>query len=289
MGGHGSPERAFRLLHESGGEDVHGCHRWTGLKPITLEEVADYRTWLRRYDLRMRDLHATDGGPREGFCWVSTYDHEYDWGIKLIVERLAMMGVLGGEAIVLHAPRPQEAAIDGFWPLMEKNLEFLAKKARKFGVRIALENTDPFPSNVDVLRRMLAMSDPDWIGCCFDSGHGRIHEKDGRGLDFLAEIVAMGRLFALHLHDNVGRHRSYPDPDIHLIPFDPRVGKKGVNWRRFAQILAASSYTGPITLEVSMTMYNDQHPGYTLTPPEFLKQSLEAGRQLAAMVAAHRA
>ncbi len=101
-------------------------------------------------------------------------------------------------------------------------------------MRIALENlTD---GNFTTVRRVLGEYPSDVVGLCYDSGHGNI---TGDGFEQLERVK--DRLISLHLHDNDGIG------DDHLPLFGATV-----DWLKLAGIIARSSYTKMVSLEVSM-------------------------------------
>ncbi len=85
------------------------------------------------------------------------------------------------------------------------------------------------------------------------------------GLD---ELEAMkDRLLVLHLHDNDGKS------DQHRIPFTGTT-----DWPRLCRIIAASSYSGCVSMESNI------HREDTQDPEEFLRRAIAAGERLARMI-----
>ena len=117
------------------------------------------------------------------------------------------------------------------------------------------------------LRRIFKLYGPEFVGLCYDSGHGNIA---GNGLDRL-ELVRQ-RLLSLHLHDNDGAS------DQHKLPFEGTV-----DWPRLARIIAASLYAKPISMESNLGAYpKDTDEGW------FLDRAFQAGTALTAMVGTSR-
>jgi len=136
-----------------------------------------------------------------------------------------MTARLGGDAIVMHIN-----ATPGWAPL-RKSLDELAGFARSHGVRIALEN-GAFPA----IAPWLAEYAPDYLGLCYDSGHGNLIPDGLAQLDRLKD-----RLICVHLHDNDGT------ADQHNLMFTG-----SVDWPALARILAQSAYTKPVSTEANM-------------------------------------
>jgi len=132
-------------------------------------------------------------------------------------------------------------------------------------VRIALENLGP--SSFETIEKALSFYGPEFLGFCYDSGHGNKAEPGGQ-LDRLEALK--GRLIALHLHDNDG------GSDQHKPIFSGTV-----DWHRLAGIVAASGYTkGILTLELSIDASG-------LADEEaFLREARNTGVRFADMVAA---
>ena len=104
---------------------------------------------------------------------------------------------------------------------------------------------------------------PDYIGICYDSGHGNFLKDSG--LAWLEPRKE--RLIALHLHDNDGAS------DQHNIPFTGRV-----DWDRLMRIIAESPYDKAVNLECAI------HKTGLATETDFLVKSLEAAKKIEAMI-----
>ena len=135
------------------------------------------------------------------------------------------------------------------------------KRQWQYEYHIAIENEVQF----SVPRQLLREYQSEFLGLCYDSGHGNI--ADRRGLDELATLT--DRLIALHLHDNDGT------ADQHKLPFTGTV-----DWPRLAQLIARSSYRQCISLEVVM-----RHSGIG-EELVFLERAFTAGMRLAGLITA---
>ena len=102
----------------------------------------------------------------------------------------------------------------------------------------------------------------DYVGLCYDSGHGNLA---GDGLDQLERFK--DRLITVHLHDNDGTG------DQHRLPFTGMV-----DWPRLARLMAQSSYRKGVTLEVGM-----RNTGLS-EPRAFLARAMETARALDQMI-----
>lgn len=252
----GDPSPHLRRIADAGFSHVHWCHQWCTDFLYAGCEVEQIAAWLREFGLVLLDLHGSVGPEKN---WSSGEEYRRLAGVELVRNRLEMTARLGGKVVIMHTGL--DANPDGTapaWDALRKSLDALEPCSRKLGVRIALENGVWPP-----IRAMLDAYPPDYIGLCYDSGHGNI---DGKGLQELA--AAKDRLISIHLHDNDG------SSDLHRLPFSGTV-----DWPKLASILRSSSYAGCISLESSMR--REGIPG----EEEFLARAFAAGLRLSSMVA----
>ena len=134
--------------------------------------------------------------------------------------------------------------------------------AKKQNVRIALENDE----NFEVIKTILSEYEPDYVGLCYDSGHGNLI-SDGLGcLESLKD-----RLVSVHLHDNDG------SGDQHNLLFSGTV-----DWTRLARIIAASAYAKCVSMETTMV-------NASISKEEvFLARAQETGEKLARTIQEQR-
>jgi sugar phosphate isomerase/epimerase len=172
--------------------------------------------------------------------------------------------------VVLHATAPS----------VQHVLDEVAALCSRRNVRIALENL-PCPGQPEFLSSLLENYPPDFVGVCYDSGHGNLLPG---GLDWLRRHKS--RVLSLHLNDNRGQK------DDHQPPFEGTVP-----WNTVAEILARSSYqncqgrqshrnyeSSEKTLCLECTMPRKRARSET----EFLSRCFEGVRRLDGMVKSHR-
>ncbi len=256
----GCPEPYLRRIAEAGFSHIHWCHHWNTDFLYTDSEVEQIAYWLREFGLKLTDLHAS-AGVEKGWC--SPHDYERLAGVELVKTRIGMAARLGSDVIILHiAAEPAEPPErERYWIRLRCSLDDLEPFARHCCVRIALENGSK--DNFDTLERVFALYGPEFVGLCYDSGHGNLAAN---GLDRLDRVK--GRLLSVHLHDNDGT------ADQHKLPFDGTVG-----WPRLARLIAASPYRKPLSLESNMGSYpkgSDE--------AAFLQQALQRATTLAGLV-----
>jgi sugar phosphate isomerase/epimerase len=256
----GDPQPYLQAIAEAGFTHVHWCHEWDTDRLYAREEVEQIASWLREYGLGVTDLHGSAGRQR---CWGSLVENERAGGVELVRNRMDLAAGLGTDVVIMHLPvQPPPAGPDNpAWSGLFRSLEELRPHAAGRGVRIAVENGD-----FDAIEGVLARFPPEYVGVCYDSGHGNVA---GDGLARLERVK--DRLISIHLHDNDGAS------DQHLLPFTGTV-----EWARLAGIIARSNYRKWVSLESVMrnTPLRDQR--------RFLREGLEAGMRLAEMIAARR-
>ena len=241
----------LRRIAAAGFTHVHWCHEWNSDYEYSPAEIAAIQESLTACGLQLLDLHGSAGHTHR---WFAPTDSERQAGIGLVQNRIAMAAQLGSPTIVMHAHA-------GFLDPLRRSLDTLQPFARQHGVRIAIENEAEFVTP----RQLLSEYPPEFLGLCYDSGHGNI--ADRHGLDELETLT--DRLIAVHLHDNDGRG------DQHRLMFNGTV-----DWPRLAQLLARSSYQRGVNSETEM-----RNTGIT-DEVDFLAQAYAAGQRFAAMLAA---
>lgn len=138
-------------------------------------------------------------------------------------------------------------------------INLLEKLAEKYNIRFAFENVVPgLPTKL--CEEMVALSNPKYIGFCYDSSHDQI---DGpNNMDLLTR--QKDRLIAVHLSDRI---RDFVD---HVIP-----GDGFINFDEITPLLKEAKFNGPLLMEVEMThsQYKEENV--------FLKKVFEAAQILA--------
>ncbi len=258
----GDPEPFLRKIAAAGFTAVHWCHKWLGEYRYRDGEVHRIAGLLRQYELKLIDLHAAVGLFSD---WSSKNELRRKAGLGQIKNRIHMTAELGGDAVVLHVP---EGRIDaqGVWMTpVRRSLNELEREVRNTGVRIALENL-PAKGHMESLLKLCGEYSPEFLGICYDSGHGNLA---GNGLELLEQMVKRdakegpGRIAALHLHDNEG------DRDSHLPPF-----RGTVDWHRLIRILKTGGYKKPLCQESSIRHTGEKSEG------AFLNKCFKAGERL---------
>ena len=257
----GCPEPYLRRIAEAGYTHVHWCHQWNTDFLYARAEIDQIKGWLRDFRLGVTDIHGSAGCEK---CWVSLQEYQRQAGVELVENRIRMADQLGTDVVIMHIcdgiGDPDQSPAQ--WDPVRRTLDELEPCARRCGVRIALENGD-----YDSIQRVLAAYPTDYIGMCYDSGHGNV---DGLGLERL-QAGLRDRLISMHLHDNDGT------ADQHGYPFQGTV-----DWERLARVVARSAYSKWVSLESIMANTGARDEA------EFLTKAIEAGMRFARMIEACR-
>jgi sugar phosphate isomerase/epimerase len=259
VSGKGDPLPALRQIADAGFRHVHWCHQWNTDFAYGDAELRAIGDALRELGLSVNDIHGSQGLEK---AWESPIERQRQAGVELVANRLDMAARLSCHVVVMHAVQPEaEGERAAYWARLRRSLDELRPLAASRGVRIALENLPE--EKFDTVDRALGLYGPDFLGLCYDSGHGNLTPG---GLDRLERLK--GRLIALHLHDNDGA------ADKHWLPFAGTV-----DWPRLAGIIAASGYARSVmTLESNMRQDDEG------APEVWLRRAAEAGSRFAQMV-----
>jgi len=260
----GSPLPALEHIAQAGFTHIHWCHQWNTDFVYMEPEIKRIKCWMNKLGLQMCDLHASAGKEK---CWYSEEEYQRQAGVLLVENRLRMTAELGGDVIIMHAPAAplDEEAAQVYWGALWRSLDALAPCSKETGVRIAIENGSP--DQWDTVRRVLERYPADYVGLCYDCGHGNLNEM---GMPLAEEYAS--RLISVHLHDNDGTG------DQHNLIYSGTI-----DWDRLAKMIAGSSYVKPLSFELS-----DKRTGYT-DEQALLDEALRRGLDLHKRVAAYRA
>jgi sugar phosphate isomerase/epimerase len=116
----------------------------------------------------------------------------------------------------------------------------LLSAAEKNGVRVAIENLDRY--NIGHVFYLLDKIRSPWLGFCYDGGHHNLYIPK---IDLLRRF--RGRVFAVHLHDNLMNYREGMDCacDGHILPGDGKI-----DFARVMEGLRSAGYDGSMVWEV---------------------------------------
>lgn len=251
-GGLGCPEKRLANMARVGFTHVHWCHQWNTDFAYMEGEINQIKQWFKQYGLTLLDIHGSVGPEKN---WFSPVEYQRQAGRELVANRMKMLRELDGTGtVMMHIPaflsitsEVERPAILKKLDALRKSLDELMPLSRELNVPIAVENTayDTF----EIIETLLAEYPPEFLGLCYDSGHG--HLFDNKGLDHLDHNK--DRLMALHIHDNDGTG------DLHQPPFYGTL-----EWERFASILKASPYPREISFEIGVknTPFAENHEAF---------------------------
>ncbi|MBI5722937.1 MAG: sugar phosphate isomerase/epimerase [Planctomycetes bacterium] len=272
--GAADPGPYLRHIARAGFKHIHWSFHCFGDFLYGRAELDYIAKLLAELHLSVNDLHGSDGQEK---LWGSPVEYQRRAGVELVRNRIDMAQRLGCDVVVMHAPHEPETSPDreAYWLSFRRSLDELQHYAAGRGVRIAIENM-PNPRYPDFIGRLFEMYPPEFMGLCYDTGHGNFLHKHfleatvpppaPNGLDVLERYK--DRLIAVHLHDNDGL------ADLHRLPFSGTV-----DWEAVARLIAVSGYAKQImTLEVSMKFNG------IADEDEFLQAAALAGEKFADMV-----
>ena len=243
---YGSPEPYLRYIAEAGFSHVFWCHQWKSDFLYSSSEIDQIGRWLKTYNLKLLDIHASCGIEK---CWFSPVEYERKAGVELVLNRVRMLAELnceGNGALTMHMPvvidsyltEVEKAKLPGQLAALMRSLDDLIPYLEKYGVKIAVENG--YSDDFELIGQVLETYPAECIALTYDSGHGNMNEC--KGAEYLK--AHLDRLEVLHLNDNNGVK------DLHQ-----PAGYGTLNWEELAEILAQSSYCKsgkPLSWEISM-------------------------------------
>lgn len=157
---------------------------------------------------------------------------------KLVFKSMEFCKIAGIGILTFHPPYAYFKPLENVYKKIEKKaFEKYIKKAKEFGVVLALENLPQHqcPMNpLDELKRYFAAY-PD-LRFTFDIGHWNTFKEKESFLTYLKEFK--NKLVNIHVHDNDG------EADKHWA-----IGAGNINWTIFFKCLKAIGYKGPLILE----------------------------------------
>jgi len=222
----------LHTMRDAGFTHIHFSHKWTSPEAMAPGEVERWQAALAATGMKVLDAHGT----HPGVCnFWSTDAVVRRRAVDLMIHRLEVTRALGGDAVVYHVPEWGECSASMVLGYVDA-LARLEEIAVGMGVAVALENHYVSELNRRVLTACFERFRPEFVGFTFDTGHGQLAGDS----DWLCHNCG-DRLRVLHLNDNDGLK------DQHWNPRDPR---GTVDWAPVVEMVARSSYTKPLQLEV---------------------------------------
>ena len=246
----GDPEKTLRNISEAGFTYIHWCNQWCTDFLYSKSEIEHIKKCMKEFGLKLLDTHGSTGKEK---CWYSTLEYQRQAGVELVKNRVDMTAELGGDAVVMHIPSGIHSMEDTpeVYESLHKSLDELSQYCLSKKIGIAIENMPE--DDGTVIRDLFSEYPSDFLGFCYDTGHGNMGNSNG--LKLLEEFK--DRLMCIHIHDNDGIG------DQHKIPFEGTI-----DWKPFLRILKNSSYTKVLNAEVFNHEKKDDK--------EFLKESMRS-------------
>jgi len=294
-------EEQLKNIADAGFSHVQWGHDWLGEYIYSNIEMVQIKRLLSQYHFKVKGIHATEGGTRYekgrlnfGYRYTNRKDYtslnEYTRlaGIDLIKNRVDLACMIDAKEIILHMQLPYRELRENkefkkrYWEQTFKSFDELESYCKTRGVKIAMENLlTPQNDQTDQFDRLFDRYKVDFMGFCFDSGHGSLV-----GLEdhlFFAKRYT-DRIIAVHLQDTDGIPPELIDDDLAVLTHDkhalPFTGV--INWDELARLVAQSPYELPVTLEVILA--GDTHDKEI----SLLKEAFACAEKLNKMVEKYR-
>jgi len=176
--------------------------------------------------------------------------------------RVAVTHATRGSASVLALP-PNEHGLE--------SMKIILEKAKKLGIKIALENCDE--PNFKNFQYLLDNIDSEWLGLCYDAGHHNLYNPDFPLLEKYGD-----RILAVHLHDNMMDWEYGYDytRDMHYMPFDGKI-----DYEKVMKKIAKTPYNNAIMLEIHKNSTDEPKIYKDMSYQEFLGTAYLKARDLA--------
>lgn len=301
-------EDELKKIAKAGFTHVHWAQDWVGEYIYSDIEMDQVKYWLSKYGLKAKGVHASEGGKRsitiDGQYKIihsirNTFENRKDFtsineynrlaGVELLKNRVDLSKRIDAHEIVLHIQYPYEelskskANYDLYWQQLFRSFDELENYCKAKGVKIAVENLlyTPVEKQMELFDKLFSRYDHDFLGFCFDSGHGLIMTENNP-MEFAEKYN--DRIIAIHLTDNDGLDKKdviegnileMEKSDSHRNPFN------GISkWNHLMKIIAKSPYELPITLESCLNKDEKEEA--------FLREGYEAGLKLTDMFNKYR-
>ena len=276
-------EHSLQKIAEHGFSHVHWCFDWDGDYIYAKSEIEQIGVWLEKYHLKCKGIHASKGSARFANQTIWHYKKDYTSSIEssrlagtdLIRNRVDLARRLNCHELVLHMYLPfldfsDAGAKKRFYENSLRSLDELEPYCRDNQVKICIENLFEAPADLqleqfDILTNRYS---PDYLGLCIDTGHANLVW----GEKFTEALVQRysDRIFAVHIHDNLGPGRGKGYGDAHAVP-----GDGVIHWEKFMEALRHSVYEPPLVLELNKPAEEDED--------DFLCRAYNAGIRLTKM------
>ena len=210
--------------------------------------------WLDRAGITLDTIHAPFWGVNDLWRDGETAEKYF----AELQDSILLASECRVPTVVMHlssGDRPPNLNEKGF-----SRIDLLVQSARDKGIRVAFENQRKIANLAYVMERY---EDDPAVGFCWDVGHEKCLSGGWEYMPMFGD-----RLAALHIHDNPCRHNE----DLHMIPGDGKI-----DYRRMAELIRESGYTGTLMLEL---MEKPSGKYDNLTPEEYYSRAYAAAVRL---------
>ncbi len=160
------------------------------------------------------------------------------------LEDVRLAAEAGVKTLVIH-PCEIYAPDMARYEIMRDHMRVISDECCRLGIRLAIENLG---ETVAIRRIIHDLSENEYVGLCFDSGHHNIAEHNS--FDLLNEFS--DRVFATHIHDNNSKK------DMHILPYSEGCN---VDWKKFMDSIGKTGFEGSLMLEACYPIDYDRFTG----------------------------
>lgn len=216
-------ETQFELLSKVGFTHISLGGNYKHSKLLEEHQTDIIRELMKKHQIHIDTIHGCNADDERALeTMTKVIDVADDLNVPVVV-----MHAIAGFEIKTHQIEEKVKNLITICQQLEPIIKYK-------GVKVALENL--FPGNADVvLHTVLPTLNPEYFGFCYDSSHEQV---DGP-LPLTLLDKYSNNIIAIHLSDRI---KPFVD---HAIP-----GEGFIDFESLIQQLKASSYKGPITLEL---------------------------------------
>lgn len=192
------------------------------------------------------EVNQTHGSALGGMNWDDLNYPDREFTFSMLDRCIEASAIFGSKCMVVHPYNLPHAPIYDREKLKAACIEHLdpyINKAKKYGVKIAIENMVDFGGNrrrycggdiSELCELVDTINDPD-VGICLDTGHAHY---SGANVAEAVRLIGVKRLIATHVDDNK------KNADDHVLPFFGTI-----DWEPVMKALAEIGYDKDFTYE----------------------------------------
>ena len=242
-----------------------------------IEQAKEIRAYMDEIGLECAQTH----GPFP-VMYNKPLDDTYSQFVK-IVRAIEFSAIIGAPMIVIHSIEMPKPFFADMFDCNYKFYKTFEPYAKKFGIKIAIENlyiedekrhhyhAPGRFSTPDIMDKLLSALNSEVFCVCLDTGHSALC-----GIEpwmFVDNLEHKSAIEALHIHDV-----DYAS-DTHTVPFNIVRGIKGIEWDKTMHSLYESGYSGYLNFESNA--FHLVYPNELI--PDALRFTVSVGKYLSSL------